>query len=133
GQIADHRFWPAGTSARNISGSPFHTHLIGLDGSGGSQDRALASSAVTFPASITINKVASPADGTAFTFTATGGLATPFTLANGGTYLVLDAAGSTQIKTFQSYSITETVPATWKTPLIACSLTGPNGGSSSVK
>src|SRR5439155_24947637 len=32
----------------------------------------------------------------------------------------------------QSYSITETVPATWKTPLIACSLTGPNGSSSSV-
>ena len=58
GHIATRLDWGIGNSAVAISGSPFHTRLIGLDGSGGNQDRALSSDAVTFPASITITKVA---------------------------------------------------------------------------
>src|SRR5207247_1220837 len=70
GHIADHHVWPSGTSAASITGSPFHTRLLGLDGSGGNQDRSLSSDAVTFPASITIVKQASPSpNSTEFPFT----------------------------------------------------------------
>src|SRR5439155_4664361 len=70
GHIADHHVWPLGTSAASIPGSPFHTRLLGLDGSGGNQDRSLSSDAVTFPATITIIKHASPPSSTtAFSFT----------------------------------------------------------------
>jgi hypothetical protein len=45
GHIASGQDWP-GASASNVSGSPYHTRLISLDGSGGNQDRSLAASAV---------------------------------------------------------------------------------------
>ena len=47
-------------SAVAISGSPYHTRLINLDGSGGNQDRSLSADAVIFPGSITIIKDADP-------------------------------------------------------------------------
>jgi hypothetical protein len=47
-------------SAVAISGSPYHTLLIGLDGSGGNQDLSLSAAAVIFPGSITIIKNATP-------------------------------------------------------------------------
>jgi len=37
-----------GNSASSISGSPYHTRVIELDGSGGNQDRALAAAAVVY-------------------------------------------------------------------------------------
>ena len=46
GHIAWIGDWGAGNSAVNISGSPYHMRLIGLDGSGGNQDRALDNTAV---------------------------------------------------------------------------------------
>lgn len=53
GHIASQTNWGVGNSASFISGSPFHTSLVSLDGaSTGSQDRALATSAIFFTPSI---------------------------------------------------------------------------------
>ena len=49
GHIASKQDWGAGNSANSISGSPYHTRVIELDGSGGNQDRALAAAAVVSP------------------------------------------------------------------------------------
>ena len=49
GHISSQLDWGTGHSASNISGSPFHMSLVSLDGaSTGSQDRALATSAIIF-------------------------------------------------------------------------------------
>src|SRR6266496_3460461 len=56
GHIANRKDWGANNSAVAITGSPFHMRLAGLDGSGGNQDRGLSSSAVVFPALLTITK-----------------------------------------------------------------------------
>lgn len=50
GHIARAVDWGQGNSASGISGSPYHTRLISLDGSGGNQDRSLSAAAVTPPA-----------------------------------------------------------------------------------
>jgi hypothetical protein len=50
GHIARSVDWGAGNSASGISGSPYHTRLISLDGSGGNQDRSLSAAAVQPPA-----------------------------------------------------------------------------------
>ena len=49
GHIARAADWGAGNSAGGISGSPYHTRLISLDGSGGNQDRSLSAAAVQPP------------------------------------------------------------------------------------
>lgn len=49
GHIARAIDWGAGNSAGGISGSPYHTRLISLDGSGGNQDRSLSAAAVQAP------------------------------------------------------------------------------------
>jgi hypothetical protein len=49
GHIARSVDWGAGNSASGISGSPYHTRLIELDGSGGNQDRSLSAAAVQAP------------------------------------------------------------------------------------
>ena len=86
GHIATRVDWGFGNSAASIAGSPFHTRLIDLDGSGGNQDRSLSAAAVIFPATITIVKDAIPDAATAFPFTATGPEMTPtsFTLVDDG-------------------------------------------------
>jgi hypothetical protein len=50
GHIARAVDWGTGNSASGISGSPYHTRLISLDGSGGNQDRSLSAAAVVPPA-----------------------------------------------------------------------------------
>ena len=50
GHIARAVDWGAGNSASGISGSPYHTRLISLDGAGGNQDRSLSAAAVQPPA-----------------------------------------------------------------------------------
>jgi hypothetical protein len=55
GHIATSTDWGAGNSAAQISGSPYHTRLLGLDGGGGNQDRSLSANAVIFPPSCTIS------------------------------------------------------------------------------
>jgi hypothetical protein len=87
--IASHADWP-NASAVDITGSPFHMRLVGLDGSGGNQDRSSSSSAVIFPATITVTKDVQHNDGTpfydegtqSFAFTANG---QPFNLVNNNT------------------------------------------------
>lgn len=49
GHIASRGDWGAGNSASGISGSPYHTRLLSLDGSGGNQDRSLSAAAVAPP------------------------------------------------------------------------------------
>lgn len=49
GHIASKLDWGAGQSATAIGGSPYHMRLIGLDGSGGNQDRSLQAIAVVSP------------------------------------------------------------------------------------
>lgn len=49
GHIARAVDWGTGNSASGISGSPYHTRLISLDGSGGNQDRSLSAAAVVAP------------------------------------------------------------------------------------
>ena len=49
GHIARALDWGAGNSASGISGSPYHTRLISLNGSGGNQDRSLSAAAVEPP------------------------------------------------------------------------------------
>lgn len=49
GHIARSVDWGAGNAASGISGSPYHTRLLSLDGSGGNQDRSLSAAAVQPP------------------------------------------------------------------------------------
>lgn len=73
GHIADRQDWATmGGSASNIPGSPYHTRLIDLNGSGGNQDRSLSNVAVRLNSKIVIVKQASPESGQPFGFTATG-------------------------------------------------------------
>lgn len=72
GHIATRSDWGQNNSAVSISGSPYHMRLRGLDGSGGNQDRSLASEAVIYPAIITIIKDAIPDSPQDFSFTTSG-------------------------------------------------------------
>jgi hypothetical protein len=53
GHIASQFDWGSGNSAISISGSPYHTRTLDLDGKGGNQDRALAAAAVLGPPGMT--------------------------------------------------------------------------------
>ncbi len=55
GHIARAFDWGAGKSASGISGSPYHTRLISLNGSGGNQDRSLSAAAVQPPDSCALS------------------------------------------------------------------------------
>src|SRR5438477_4064096 len=54
--IATRKDRGATNSALATTGSPYHMRLLNLDGSGGNQDRSTSSSAVIFPALLTITK-----------------------------------------------------------------------------
>ena len=131
GHISDRADWGDDNSAVAISGSPYHTRLIGLDGSGGNQDRSLAAEAVIYPASITVIKDAIPDGSQNFDYTTTGGLSpASFSLVDDGT------AANTQtfpdLTNFSTYTVTESAPASWALNGIACVVTSPNSGSQTV-
>jgi RHS repeat-associated protein len=91
GHLATQIDWGLGSGVVNISGSPFHTSLVSFSGgSVGSQDRGLTTSAVIFPATITITKVAVPTSSQSFGFTISPQLPTgstnvsSFSLVNSG-------------------------------------------------
>jgi Prealbumin-like fold domain len=131
GHIASHQDWGSGNAAANISGSPFHTRLVDLDGSGGNQDRALSSDAVVFPASITIVKDAQPDGSTSFPFTASPSPLSNFSLVDDGTSANTKAFSN--ITNFQTYTVQETpIPTGWALTSIVCSVTSLNGGSSTT-
>ena len=131
GHIGTRLDWGLANSAVAISGSPYHTRLLDLDGSGGNQDRSLSAGAVFFPASITIVKQATPEGSTSFPFTGTPSPLTNFSLVDDGT--------SANTKLFSNilaeatYTVTETpVPSGWAFDSITCSVTSANGGSTTV-
>ncbi|MES2971305.1 MAG: hypothetical protein V4702_03230 [Patescibacteria group bacterium] len=111
GHIGTAEVWGDGNSAGGISGSPYHTRLISLDGVGGNQDRSLSAAAV-IPApqgSITLDKVTVPsADAQSFGFT-TSGLPAPTSpsLTDAATPIVWSALED------GTYTITENVPGDW--------------------
>src|ERR1051326_450893 len=126
GHIATRADWGDVNSAVAIGGSPFHTRLIGLDGSGGNQDRALALSAVIFPGSITIIKAATPVSGT-FSFTATPAPPLSNFSLSGGSPQPNNTTDNTKLFSnlvnFQTYTISEALSG-WKNDSIACTVTG---------
>src|SRR6185436_3541594 len=108
GHIATRQDWGSGSSAVAISGSPYHTRLIALDGSGGNQDRSLSADAVIFPGSITIIKDAVPNAPQDFSFTASP--APPlanFSLDDDPSDATLLNTKVFNLTTFQTYSVTE--------------------------
>jgi hypothetical protein len=135
GHIATRRDWGNANSAVAISGSPYHTRLLDLDGSGGNQDRSLSAAAVIFPGSLTVVKQVPGTSSTSFSYTGTPNPPiTNFSLADDGT-----AGDNTKvfsnITTFQTYTVTEgTLPAGWGFDSAACVVdsTTANGGSTST-
>ena len=125
--------WGDANAAVTIPGSPYHTRLVDLDGSGGNQDRSLSADAVIFPGSIHVVKNTNGGD-TTFPFTAS-----PTPLANcsittsGGTGGGPAAANCffDTITTFQTYTINETpLPSGWAFDTVNCTAgTSANGGS----
>src|SRR5207249_7928199 len=64
GHIANRKDWGPSNSAVAITGSPYHMRILDVDGSGGNQDRSTSSSAVIFPAILTITKNVLGSNGT---------------------------------------------------------------------
>jgi hypothetical protein len=61
GHIASRLDWGPNSGAASVPGSPYHTALASLDGGSiGSQDRALKTAAIVFPADVYVTKVANP-------------------------------------------------------------------------
>jgi uncharacterized repeat protein (TIGR01451 family) len=127
GHIASRQDWGQNNSAVAITGSPYHTRLLDLNGSGGNQDRSLKEDAVIFPGSITIKKQATPEGSTSFSFAAGPAPLSNFDLVDDGT------AANTQvfsgITSFQAYTVTESLPSGWQLDNRACQVTSANGGS----
>ncbi|MFL5679572.1 MAG: hypothetical protein ACJ77B_03140, partial [Chloroflexota bacterium] len=136
GHIATRADWGANNSAVAITGSPYHTRLIGLDGpSGGNQDHQLAASAVIFPGSIRIIKDAVPNSSTDFSYSTTGGLTpSPFSLDDDADPTLSNSRTFSGLTTFGAYTITEGAAAGWSlsfdTPV--CTVSTANGGSQSA-
>ncbi|MEA3357269.1 MAG: SdrD B-like domain-containing protein, partial [Patescibacteria group bacterium] len=131
GHISDRADWGDENSAVTIPGSPYHTRLIGLDGSGGNQDRSLSAQAVVFPATITVVKDAIPNGSQSFDYTTTGGLApASFSLVDDGT--AANTQAFADLINFTTYTVTESAPAGWTLNGIACVVTSSNGGSQTV-
>lgn len=130
GHIATRTDWGLANSAVNIPGSPYHTRLISLDGSGGNQDRSLSADAVIFPSSITIVKDAAVNGLTSFPYTASPSPLTNFSLVDDGTSA--NTREFSNITDFKTYTITENNPAGWTLTDLDCAVTSANGGSQSV-
>ncbi len=133
GHIATRSDWGTTSSAVDIPGSPYHSRLLDLDGSGGNQDRSLSAEAVIFPASITLIKDAIPNGATSFSFTDTGGLTpTSFSLVDDGTSANTQAF--TNIQTFTTYTFTEGAATGWTLSFgnPVCTVTSADGGTQSA-
>jgi len=131
GHISTRHDWGNNNSAVAIPGSPYHTRLIELDGSGGNQDRSLSADAVIFPGSITVIKDATPNGSTSFSFTGSPAPLTNFNLVDDGTSA--NTKSFSNITTFQTYTVNETpIPAGWGFDSASCTVTSPNGGSYST-
>ncbi|MEO8274086.1 MAG: hypothetical protein ABI620_08460, partial [Chloroflexota bacterium] len=129
GHIATRADWGLNNSAVAITGSPYHTRILEVNGSGGNQDRSLKEDAVIFPGSITIIKQATPEGSTSFPFTASPSPLSNFSLVDDGT--AANTKVFSNIVDFGTYTVTETVPGGWTLTNRACVVTSANGGSTS--
>jgi Prealbumin-like fold domain len=112
GHIATRANWGTGNSAVNIPGSPYHTRLVALDGSGGNQDRSLSAEAVIFPSTINIVKHADPPSSTSFSYTASPAPLSNFSLTDNSS--VTDATQTftlTLPSQFTTYTVVEGDPS----------------------
>ena len=110
------RGWGAGVGAGSISGGPYHVRITAADGeSVGNRDNQIQSGAILAPASLVIEKVAVGGDAT-FTYTSTGGLTSPFTIATSG------GSGSQSFANIApgAYTVTETSLAGWDFTSLVC-------------
>src|SRR4051794_18157651 len=132
GHIATRKDWGPGNSAVAISGSPYHTRLLDLDGSGGNQDRSLSAAAVVFPGFIHVVKNATGGNAT-FAYTAG---ATPLVNFNLTTVAGTAERDFDNITNFQTYTVGENaqLPTSWQFVSLACTVaTGTlNGGTQQV-
>jgi uncharacterized repeat protein (TIGR01451 family) len=127
GHIASRQDWGQNNSAVGISGSPYHTRLLDLNGTGGNQDRSLKEDAVIFPGSITIKKQATPEGDTQFSFAASPAPLSSFNLVDDGSSANTKVFSG--ITDFQTYTVTESLPSGWQLDNRACQTTSDNGGS----
>ena len=109
GHISTRTDWGTNNSAIAINGSPYHMRLLDLNGSGGNQDRSLASDATTFPGTVTIVKNALPTSDQVFDFTVLGPDVSNFSLVDNGSGIgdIQTFAGLTQFGVANSVTITE--------------------------
>lgn len=109
--------WGPGSSAVNISGSPYHVKVVELDGkSVGSRDNQMAASAVVIPTTgtIIVDKVTNPSnDPQSFTFNTTGTGYTGFSLTD-------QATPNSQTLNAGTYGVSETIPAGWHQTSVVC-------------
>ena len=132
GHIASQIDWGGGSGAGSISGSPFHTRLVALDGGGGNQDRALATSAVATSFLTTVKQTSPAGSTTSFTFGVAGGPSGTFS----GDNFSLSGVTANNANTHTtgplysgSYTDTESNNSSgWRLTALACS--SANGGSS---
>jgi hypothetical protein len=119
GHIAKRQEWgapivsnslPFTGTASNISGSPYHTRLISLDGAGGNQDRSLSAAAVASTSQITITKSVTGTGSGSFPFTASPSPISDFTL-NTSTS---PSTTFSNITNFTTYNVAEQIPSGWK-------------------
>ncbi|MFN6965126.1 MAG: carboxypeptidase-like regulatory domain-containing protein [Pyrinomonadaceae bacterium] len=143
GHIATRIDWGVNNSAIAISGSPYHTRVIDLDGSGGNQDRSLAAAAVIYPAVLRITKLvynASPLSYSnnfvSFGFTTSGLTPSAFSLMDTDpAELAGGSATFNNITTFGSsvnYTVTENNPQPLNYSLLDLSCTISPGGLGAV-
>jgi hypothetical protein len=143
GRIATRKDWGNNNSAVAISGSPYHTRLVDLDGSGGNQDRSLSAAAVIFPAVINITKEVRTSAGSntgidaqAFQFTGSGQFAGSLSLYDDGSIDDPDAtpkSGSIELLLFGNSNqevVTESVYGSFD-QTASCQITeaGVSGGA----
>ncbi len=131
GHIGTRADWGQTMAATAIPGSPYHTRLLELDGSGGNQDKSLSADAVIYPASITVVKDANINGSTSFGFTASPSPLANFNLVDDGNVLNNTKVFS-NITNFTTYSVAESATPGWSLTGINCSVDISNGGSQTV-
>jgi uncharacterized protein affecting Mg2+/Co2+ transport len=141
GHIASRLDWGVGHSAGGISGSPYHTRLISLDGSGGNQDRSLKATAVCAPPTNfltgpiqvcqgSLNNYLDLSDGSVFQWTVSGNATLVGPTTNSSVQVLAGTAGSYTLTVTSSASgdtggCTSTASTTVAiNPLPFCSISG---------
>ena len=142
GHIAERKDWGNDSSAVTIKGSPYHMRIkefreyvggVWNTLNVGNTDRSLSAEAVIYPATIRILKVTNPQPnfGT-FSFTASPAPISNFALPTNGDVAAPYTKTFSGITTFQTYTITESIPTGWTLTNIVCAVESANGGSQAV-